>query len=333
MDCTKSTTFLEEFQDIQFLTLQHCQRFLPIGSPGRHSREVDETIPTYIPIVEAAAPGKPRIFEYLDYRDFLRARYEARKKENPSFSYRYIAGKIGMDSGTFTRVLKGQRNLDPEMAGALAHVFRLSDYEKEYFQALVLFCQAKGPTEKNLFLEKVLRLRGSKVRTLEERQYEFYRKWYHPALRELLNFFPYDGNAQRLAKMLRPAITTQEAKDAVKLLLEIGLVEKDEKGGLRLAEKLISSGVNIRSVFIHNLQSSMAELAVKALFDAEPHERDYSGLTLSLSPKGFQDIKDMVKIFRRDVLERARKDSDVNGVYQMNFQFFPLSRLHAPETP
>jgi uncharacterized protein (TIGR02147 family) len=293
---------------------------------------VRPTATPYIQTVEQSKAGRVRIFEYLDYRDFLRARYQARKQENPSFSYRYIASKIGLDSGTITRILKGTRNLDPEMAGALARVFHLTDHEKEYFQALVLFCQAKSPTEKNLFLEKVLRLRGSKVRTLEERQYEFYRKWYYPALRELLNFYPTDGNAQKLAKMLRPAITPQEAKDAVRLLQDIGLIEKDEKGTFRLTEMLISSGESIRSVFIHNLQSSMAELAAKALFDVEPHERDYSGLTLSLSPKGFQDIKDMVKVFRRDVLERARKDMDVNGVYQMNFQFFPLSRLHVQET-
>lgn len=290
-------------------------------------------IQPYIQTVEESGPARVRIFEYLDYREFLRARYQARKRENAAFSYRYIASKIGIDSGTFTRVLKGQRNLDPEMAGSLARVFHLSDYEKEYFQALVLFCQAKSPTEKNLFLEKVLRLRGSKVKTLEERQYEFYRKWYYPALRELLNFYPTDGNAHKVARMLRPAITPQEAKDALQLLQDIGLIERDEGGNFKLTEKLISSGEGIRSVFIHNMQSSMAELAAKALFEVEPAERDYSGLTLSLSPKGFSDIKDMVRVFRRDVLERARKDTDVNGVYQMNFQCFPLSRLLGPESP
>lgn len=285
----------------------------------------------YIPNVEETQPGKVRIFDYLDYRDFLRARYQARKRENPSFSYRYIASRIGLDSGTFTRILKGERNLDPEIAGPLAKVFHLNDFEREYFQALILFCQARTPMEKNLFLEKVLRLRGSKVKTLEERQYEFYRKWYLPALRELLNVHPYDGNPQKLARTLRPPITPQEAREAVRLLQDLGLVEPDGKGGLRLTEKLISSGDAIRAVFIHNLQLSMAELGVRALSDAEPHERDYSGLTLSLSSKGFQDIRDMIKVFRRDVLERARRDSDVDRVYQVNVQFFPLSRHSAPE--
>ncbi len=279
--------------------------------------------------METATAERVRIFEYLDYREWLRSAYQARKKVNVHFSYRYIAGKISMDSGTLTRILGGQRNLDGEAALGLARVFNLTDHERDYFQALVLFCQAKNSTEKNLFLEKVLRLRGSKVKTLDEHQYEFFRKWYYAAVREMLNFYPYDGNPNKLAKMLRPAITPQEAKDAVKLLMDNGMVEmKADGGSFQLTEKLISSGESIRSVFVHNLQSSMSELGAKALFEVDAAERDYSGLTLSISPKGFQDLKDMIKVFRRDVLERVRKDKDVTGVYQMNFQFFPISRQH-----
>jgi hypothetical protein len=41
--------------------------------------------------------------------------------------------------------------------------------------------------EKNLFLEMVLHLQGSKVRTLEEGQFKFYRKWDFPARRRSVN--------------------------------------------------------------------------------------------------------------------------------------------------
>ena len=135
-----------------------------------------------------------------------------------------------------------------------------------------------------------------------------------------------DGDALELGI----AIRATPGFDAVKLLLEIGMVEsKGEGQGLRLTEKLVSSGESIRAVFVHNLQASMSELGAKALFDADALERDYSGLTLSLSQGGFQDIKAMIKVFRRDVLERVRKDKDVDTVYQLNFQFFPLSRKYA----
>ena len=110
------------------------------------------------------AIGNPRrIFDYLDYREFLRDRYAARKLQSNSFSFRFISGKLGLDPGSLSGILKGRRKLDPALAGALAQVFGLSEYEKEYFEALVLFCQAKNHTERTLLLEKLLRLRGTRI--------------------------------------------------------------------------------------------------------------------------------------------------------------------------
>src|SRR4051812_1939337 len=118
-----------------------------------------------------------KIYDYFDFREFLRDRYEAKKKENASFSYRYIAGKIGLDAGSFSRILAGTRNLNPEMTGRLARVFGLDDQERDFFVALVLYAQAKSHEEKSQFLEKIFRLRGVNASTLEESQYEFYREW------------------------------------------------------------------------------------------------------------------------------------------------------------
>lgn len=273
-----------------------------------------------------------RIFDYLDFREFLRDCYQARKQESRAFSYRYIGGKIGLDSGAISRILNGERDLNPEMARSLAGVFGLNEPEKEFFEILVLFGQARSLAEKNPFLERIFRLRGSKVSALEERQYVFYRKWYHLALRELLNFHPFEGDYHKLARMLRPPIKTVEAKRAVRLLLDIGLLGRDEKGRLRLTEALITSGDDIRAVFLNNLHLAMAELAVRAFPDMEPRERDFSGLTIGLSPQGFAKVKAKTKEYRREVLEIARHDQDVACVYRMNLQLFPVSNPPGKES-
>jgi uncharacterized protein (TIGR02147 family) len=277
--------------------------------------------------------ARPRIFEFLDFRVFLRACYASRKQENRSFSYRYYAGKLGVDSGTFSRIMNGERNLDPDMAGKLARIFGLNDQEREYFEALVLFGQAKSLSEKTPFLERVFRLRGSRANPLEERQFAFYREWFHLAIRELLHFYPFDGNYKKLAKMVRPAIRTVEAKRTIRLLLDIGLVKLDDTGRLSLTDTLITSGDSIRAVFLNNLHLSMAELAHRALPQVDPVERDFSGLTFSLSPQGFAKVKDRTREFRRELLEIAQHDKDVECVYRMNLQLFPVSNPHKPENP
>lgn len=281
--------------------------------------------------MENATPAPLPIEEYLDYRALLRDRYRARKQESASFSYRFIAGKVGLDAGTVARILNGDRNLDPEAVGRMARVFRFDARETQYFEALVLFNQARSQAERNQFLERLFRLRGTRAKTLEERQYDYYREWHHLALRELLNFYPCDADPKShaaLGRMLRPAISAAQARKSLELLLSIGLVEKGEGGRLRLAERVITSGEGIKSLHVKNMQVAMGELALRALADVEAGERDFSGVTFSLSPAGLQKAKERLRECRRDLLEIAERDQDVNCAYRLNLQLFPVSRPH-----
>lgn len=281
----------------------------------------------------AVPPADSKVFEYLDFRKFILDSCAARKSGSPGFSYRFIAARIGSTSGSMTRILKGQLNLDPEMATKLARLFGLNPLEAEYFETMVLFCQAKALREQNLFLEKLLRMRGAKVRTLEEGQFQYFRKWYYSAVRELLNFLPFDGDYQKLARTLRPPITSQEAREAVRLLLDLGLVAKDADGIHRLTETFITSGDSIGAVHMNNLNLSMGELACSAFSSIPVKERDYSGLTLSIPPETFRDIREMLRQVRKEILEKVRRSGDAGVVYRLNLQLFPLSRIQARESP
>jgi uncharacterized protein (TIGR02147 family) len=273
------------------------------------------------------------IFEYSDYREFLRDAYRARKSANRNFSYRYIASKVGLDAGSLSRILGGDRRLDPEIALRLARIFGLNPGEQEFFETLVLYGQAKTLTEKNHFLERIFRLRGIKIKSLEERQYEFLKEWYYTAIRELLRFQPFFGDWKKLARRLRPAIRPIDAKRAVDLLEETGMIAKDVEGAYRPTEEVMTSGEGIQAQFVNNLHAAMGDLAVRTLRDAKPAERDFSGLTLSLSPGGFERLRIRLKQFRREILEMARQDVGENCVYQVNLQAFPLTHPGEPGKP
>lgn len=278
-----------------------------------------------------AAPAD--LIAYMDFRAWLRNAYAARKRASRAFSYRYIAGKIGLDAGTFARILKGERKLDPEVAIRLAKVFGLDAREQIFFETLVLYGQARTLTERNHFLEKIFRLRGIAMGTLEERQYDFYREWYYSALRELLRFHAFDGDYKKLARRLRPSIRPIDARRAIGVLADLGLTAPDAQGHPRPADSVITSGESIQAVFVTNLHAAMGELALRTLRDARPSERDFSGLTLSLSPHGFEKLKYKLKQFRREVLELAQRDEGENCVYQVNLQAFPLSHPTGPGQP
>ncbi len=274
----------------------------------------------------------PLVFEYLDFRELLRNRYAALHKENRSFSYRYVAGKVGLDSGSVSRILNGDRKINADTAVKIAKVFGFNEFEREYFETLVFYGQAKSSAEKNHFLEKILRQRNIKIKTLEANQYKFYKNWYNLAIWSLLNFFPFAGDTKALARMLTPAITPNQAKESLELLKAIGLVVETD-GKWSVTDRLISSGDKIQAAFLNNLHLEMAKLSLHFLELFKTDERDYSGLTLTLSPDSYEKIKLKLKQCRKEMLEIARQDEDPNCVYRLNLQLFPLTRPYRKDPP
>ena len=167
-----------------------------------------------------------RIFEYLDYREFLKDYYNAKKEANPAFSLRVFSDKIGFKAKDFiSRVMNGDKNLSSQSIPKVASGLRLGKHEAEFFVALVKFNQAETTDERNAAFEqmqavlKVVRF-AEKQHLLGHAQYMVYSDWRHLTIRSLIGMFGFDGNYEALAKQVRPNITVEQAKQSVKLLEE-----------------------------------------------------------------------------------------------------------------
>lgn len=268
------------------------------------------------------------VFEYINYRQLLKDLYEAHKKKQSSFSYRYIGQKVGFKSAGFlSNILQGKRNISPNTIFKFAELFKFNKKETEYFELLVLYDQANQHNRKKYYFEKLLAMRKSKVHELSADQYMYFDKWYNVAIRELLNYFPFRGDYQQLAKMLNPPISPIEAKKSVELLKRLGLIEEKEDHTYRVTNKTITTVPHIPLVAVHNFQIATMDLAKEAIDRISREKRSVSTLTLSLSNEVYKEIEDKLAIFRREVLDLVKHDKNrINRVYQFNFQIFPLSK-------
>jgi uncharacterized protein (TIGR02147 family) len=271
------------------------------------------------------------LYEHIDYRRLLRDLYEQEKEGKPFFSYRYIAQKVGFTSpGFFTNIITRKRNISAQMALKFASLFRFNRAQTEYFELLVLFDQARNHKEKKYYFERILSSKRSKLKIVDKQHYEFYSKWYYTAIREAVNLCIFTGETdeqyRELGAMLAPAITSAEAKKAVKFLDEAGFIARDEKGIYRQTDPLISTGYEARSVAITNFQIAAADLAMEAIDRFDREKRSISTLTLSLSQQGYETIIERIKMFHREVLEIAKADRKTDRVYHINFHVFPMTK-------
>jgi uncharacterized protein (TIGR02147 family) len=277
------------------------------------------------------------IFEYADYREFLRDWIEAKKRRNPAISSRWLAQKAGLKStGHVSMILNGKANISSTIAHKLSAALGLRKRESDFFQHLVLFTQAKTPRDKRLFFEKMAQFKGSCIHRLKTHQYAFYDKWHHSALRALLEFHPDSSDHAALGHALVPTVSADEVKASLDLMESLGLIRRNDDGTCAPTDALITTGSVEKSIALNKFMSDTLELARRALEDGAAEKRNMSVLTLGISDKGFEAIQEELREFRRRVMRIAEKDR-AERVFQFSCQLFPLSkkaaRRKAPEGP
>src|ERR1700722_999673 len=96
--------------------------------------------------------SKKSIFEYDNYRDFLRDYYLSAKAENKNFSFRYFSRIAGYKSSNFLNlVMKGKSNISLESIGKLTEAMKLNKEESVFFRNLVHFNQSDNSEDKQTF--------------------------------------------------------------------------------------------------------------------------------------------------------------------------------------
>jgi uncharacterized protein (TIGR02147 family) len=268
------------------------------------------------------------VHAYLDYRAFLRDFYVAKKAKNKTFSYRSFSRRAGVSSPNYLKlVIDGQRNLSGRMAGRFAQACGLDEEGSRYFVQLVAFNQADNAAEKAKYYGKLTGFqRYRQAHKLDIAHAAYYGAWYMPAIRELAAWKEFREDPAWIAEQLIPKITPLEAARGVEVLVELGLLVRNDEGRLIQADALLSTGPETRGLHIAAFHRAMTARAIESIDLVPAQDRDISSLTLCLSRGGLRQFKERLQRVRRELLELSALEEDPEQVVQINFQLFPLSR-------
>lgn len=293
--------------------------------------------------MSAAKPqkGVPRsapsvnVFEYLDYRAFLRAYYTAEKERRPAFSHRFFSRLAGLRSPNFLKlVMDGERNLGPETVPKFVHAIGLTGEAATFFADLVTFNQADTVAEKNRAFERISASRRFRsAKRIEGDLFKYLSHWYYPAIRELAARADFQENAKWIATHLRPKISPTDAQTALNLLLSLGLLVRDEATGkiVRGEPTLTTDHQTVRSLAVTNFHRQMLERASDSIETIKPLHRDLAALTVCISPETASVVKERIHRFREEITQICDADGKGSVVYQLNVQWFPLSAVPGEE--
>lgn len=266
------------------------------------------------------------IFQYSDYRMFLKDSYAARKKRSKTFSYRSFAMKAGTAPSLLADIIEGRRTLSLAVMEKFAKTLGLTDRETRYFGALVRFVNAKTSSGKNEAFTEMSRLRRqSHLRFLRPEQYEFWSQWHHAAIREMTTLPGFKEDPEWIARHIHPHITAAQARKSLDTLQELGLLRRDLRGRLIPSDPAISSEYEVPNLVIRQFNQEMIAQGLTATDRFPPEQREIGGLTLGLSQICYDRIKQRIRIFKEEILSMVVEDkTDSELVAQLNMQLFPL---------
>ncbi len=277
---------------------------------------------------------KPDIFKYLNYRIFLDDLYKYYKSINKSFSYRYIAQLTGASStGWFPNIVKERINLTSNYSLKLQKVLKLNDQECEYFELLVAYNQAGNFEEKAIFLEKLKALQGIQPTLLRNEHLLYLTKWYISAIRELLLIFPFKDDFESLANMIIPHLDLHDAKEAINVLQNIGMVTYDKSGYLRPCDSVVLKDPAVKTDLWKSYMKSKGKLSVDAIECFSKECRDISEVYMPLSQATFEKACIEIAKLRNKLLVLSESEKNADRVYQCGIQLFPLTESTKNKTP
>jgi uncharacterized protein (TIGR02147 family) len=267
------------------------------------------------------------LYEYMNYRDYLRDSYDAKKREHPFYSFRLFSQKAGFTSPNFLKlVIDSKRNLSKESVFKFSKALSHNKKEAEYFENLVFFNQSKTLEEKNAYLSKLMKYRRkSDPKKIEESEYSYYSEWYHPVIRELVTAVDFKGDFKTLGRAVVPAISALEAEKSVKLLLDLAFIGKTGSGRYAKSAATLTTGPLVRSIAVANYHKAMMLRASESIERFPSDKRDISSLTISVSNQTMGAMIEKLREFRKELLDIAEAEKKPDMAVQVNFQLFPLS--------
>jgi len=276
---------------------------------------------------------KINIFEYLDYRAFLKAFYSSKKCQNTQFSYTLWGKEAGINNRSYLRlVISGHRNLTDDGIKKVLPTLGLRKIEQNYFIGLVKFNQASTIDEKEREFIACKQL-SLKITRVVFDTYAFLSSHWYPKIQVILGLGDIDRCANSIAKMI--GLPISEVNNYLRALEEQGIAECIEGQWITKNKNFYVNDDQCGNFAIQSFHRKSLEIATNAI-DKDPNERYFNSVLFALSQEEYESLNFELSSFTDQLLAKYANAS--NGkekkIYQINVNNIPVSNslIHLNES-
>ncbi len=273
-------------------------------------------------------PELPSIYDYDDYRMFLRD-WVAARAERGRFSARGFARRAGFRAHNILQlVIQGKRNLSPDSIRKFCEGLQLSANEAACFEDLVLLNQAGTQADRVHYYQRLVGHPGRRqTRPMEAAQLSFFSHWLAPVVYEMIRFPEFKPDPSWIAERIGEPVTPAEIRGVLETLQCSGLVAVASDGSWRQAEPQVHSGDDVRNVHLFSYHERALEKAADALHEVPAAQRHFHVLTTAVSNELLPRLVELALKYEAEVWQLIESDKrEPDQVIQVGMQLFPTVR-------
>jgi len=252
-------------------------------------------------------PATLNPFEFQNFEQYLNEEMARRCKINASYSLRAFAQFLQIPASSLSHLLRGNRHFSTKMIQRLANKLGLSPNEIQYF------IKGHGLTNDN-YLQ------------ISQDQFQVISDWFHNALLELTKVKDFRPNIKWIAKALN--ISIPETKSTTERLVRLKHLKIENDIWTDISGRFVTSiQSNLTSSAAKKNQKKLLEKAIEAIDEIPLEKRDHTGMTMAIDENDLEQIKEKIKLFRRELDKEYGQKKNPTQVYQFNMALFPLSKI------
>jgi uncharacterized protein (TIGR02147 family) len=263
------------------------------------------------------------IFEYRDYRRFIRDNIETQRNINPKHSLIYYSKRIKSSDTYLKLVVSGKRSLSTDNAILLAKAFNLTPAEKSYFINLLHENESKNTSAKAYFRARLVESAQLDISYSKNRKmtavFEDRLLW------EIFSLIGIDGfeySIKYIKSKLCLSATDTEIRSAVQKLMALGAIQQDHSGKIHAENIVIPHKYNPSKAY-----STALIRAVKHVNTGMTESSYFDSFCLILNDEQYQQIRETIEETKSKIAKIARsKKSSKTLIAYLNLNLFSASK-------
>jgi len=269
------------------------------------------------------------VYRYTDLLAFLEDAKDRQQK-----TYSSLADELGISSRTkIKKMFKGEVAIPQKTLKELGEKLGLLKDEITYLDTLRVFNQTNDPEMAVTLFGKMVALRKKNrvdynEHALDERQHRLLEKWFYLPVLYFLALKGVDSDPFGVARAFHGKLTLDEVNEALKLLLEINLIEYTPTGRLVPVHENVNLLDGIPRPLVKRFHSMMIEQAQDAIFNQPIDKRYLMSSTLNVKKEMLPKLREKIREFMIE-LDRDFTSPDADTIYQANIQLFNMAEVRA----